>query len=319
MESELITYWAFIKWFVFDYKFSILFLVLYPYFYYTVSTVNYKKNKIKRDNETIGRIVFTICGRTIVIINIPFIVLFPLFLVIGTLINFFLDGGSDWSIIDLTMVMLSGFFSFHNEAGGFFYSFGRFINHIDIGIFYCLFMSVLAVKKEVKKTENEEKRLKREIAKEAKIKAAKAKEVKIKAVKAKEAAIKAAEIAREAKIKAVKANAARRDALKAKEATIKAAKAKQKKSLIDKLKTRVRFDKSHEVIKSFKSNIICLDMPMEMVDFLKGKKFNQKRSVSKTGTTERYNYEPYKSSRGNTKYKLEVDFQDGLVIKFQDL
>ena len=51
----------------------------------------------------------------------------------------------------------------------------------------------------------------------------------------------------------------------------------------------------------------------------KGEKFNWKRNVSKKETTERYNYEPYKTSRGNAKYKLEVDFQDGLVIKFQDL
>jgi len=94
---------------------------------------------------------------------------------------------------------------------------------------------------------------------------------------------------------------------------------KQKQLLINNAETRFGYDQSHKVIKSFKRNTICLGMPKKMVDFLKGKKFNLKRTVTKKGTTERYNYQSYISSRGNTKYKLEVDFQDGLVIKFQDL
>ena len=180
MENELMAYWAFIKWFVFDYKFSILFLILYPYFYYTVYPLNYKKNKIKRDNETIGRIVFTICRRTIVIINLPFIVMFFL----SAFLNLFLGG--DISTIELTGGILSEFSSWHNEAGGFFYSFGRFINHIDIAIFYCLFAIVFTAKKEVKKREDEEKRLKREKTKKKKIKkeaAAKKKEAAAKKLK----------------------------------------------------------------------------------------------------------------------------------------
>ena len=372
MENELITYWAIIKWFVFDYKFSILFLVLYPYFYYTLSPLNYKKNKIKRDNETIGRIVFTICGRTIVIINLPFFVVFFM----GVLLDLFIDG--DITTIELTGAVLSEFSSWHNEAGGFFYSFGRFINHIDIAIFYCLFAIVFTAKKEVKKRDDEEKRSKREEAKRKRIKKeAAAKKLEAAAKKLKEdgekeklrkkiaeiyhrwyPALIASEHTKEYMKASKYINKERRieihdryfrtqrlcdynqydhdknnhlslnvhkDVLDAYErvelelkATIKLVE-KQKKLLINESETRFGYDQSHEVIKSFKNDIICLDMPMEMVDFLKGEKFNRKRSVSKKGTTERYNYQPYESSRGNTKYKLEVDFQDGLVIKFQDL
>ena len=352
MENELITYWAIIKWFVFDYKFSILFLVLYPYFYYTVSPLNYKKNKIKRDNETIGRIVFTICGRTIVIINLPFIVIFFM----GVFLNLFIDG--DITTIELTGAVLSEFSSWHNEAGGFFYSFGRFINHIDIAIFYCLFAIVFTAKKEVKKRDDEEKRSKREKAKRKRIekKAAKEDSEKEKLRKKIEKIYDRCEkmegskyinkeIAWKKKYKIFSTYDKKifeyneydhdknnhlslnvhKDVLDAYERVELELKAiiklveKQKKLLINESETRFGYDQSHEVIKSFKNDIICLDMPMEMVDFLKGEKFNRKRSVSKKGATERYNYESYESSRGNTKYKLEVDFQDGLVIKFQDL
>ena len=325
MENELITYWAFIKWFAFDYKFSILFIVLYPYFYYTLSPLNYKKNKIIRDNETIGRIVFTICRRALIVINFPFVFLFPFIFLITAMIDFFVGDGNEVPSLMLTLEILTEFSSFHNSLSESFYSLGRSINHIDIAIFAFLYWQISDATKKAKRTEGKQKRSIEENRKGANINF-KEQEYKNKKEKRRKEGEKQrkANIAIKKKVLEEIENKKKREDQKRERkklllANKKKAEAYQKKLLIDKVVTSFEFDKSHEVIKSFKRNIICLDMPMEMVAFLKGKKFNRKRTVSKKGTIERYNYQPYKSSRGNTKYKLEVDFQDGLVIKFQDL
>jgi hypothetical protein len=328
MENELITYWAFIKWFAFDYKFSILLLVLYPYFYYTVSPGNYKKNKIKRDNETIGRIVFTVCRRALIIINFPFIFIFSIAFPISALLGDS-DSGREISALAIVLKILTDSSFFHNSLSESFYSLGRSINHIDIAMYVFLYWQISwstkkaksGATKKTKRTEAKQKRSIEENRKGANInfKEQKYKNEKEKRRKEDEKRRKA-NIANKKLFEDIKERKRReRERKKLLQANKRKYERYQKKLLIDEVVTKFKFDKSHEVIKSFKRNIICLDMPMEMVTFLKGKKFNRKRTVSKKGNIERYNYQPYKSSRGNTKYKLEVDFKDGLVIKFQDL
>ena len=64
---------------------------------------------------------------------------------------------------------------------------------------------------------------------------------------------------------------------------------------------------------------LALDMTLEMVSMILGEPHNRKESVSKTKTTEKYNFHPYQNSQKKTSYKLEVTFENGLVTGWKEL
>ena len=74
------------------------------------------------------------------------------------------------------------------------------------------------------------------------------------------------------------------------------------------------------IVKSFKREKICLDMPMKLVGKLHGRKYEEKRSVTKKVEKLTYKYEKNGTNlRGKPQYKLEVSYVDGRVDSFRDL
>jgi hypothetical protein len=78
---------------------------------------------------------------------------------------------------------------------------------------------------------------------------------------------------------------------------------------------------SEEVQASFKQKNVCTGMPMDLVDKLKGKKFEEKRSGAQNAEklTYKYGKTGKKNRKGNDVYKLEVTYVDGLVDGYKDL
>ena len=75
-----------------------------------------------------------------------------------------------------------------------------------------------------------------------------------------------------------------------------------------------------DIVKSFKKKKICLDMPMKLVGKLYGRKYEEKRSVTKKVEKLTYKYGVAgTNNRGKNQYKLEVSYVDGLVDSFKDL
>tara|TARA_B100000900_G_scaffold263166_1_gene224415 strand:- start:459 stop:1184 length:726 start_codon:yes stop_codon:yes gene_type:complete len=74
-----------------------------------------------------------------------------------------------------------------------------------------------------------------------------------------------------------------------------------------------------EQMQSYKKGKICLDMHMDVVSLIHGRKYEEKRSISKEKEILKYKYGKYKSSRGNTKYKLQVTYIDDRVDSYKDL
>lgn len=74
-----------------------------------------------------------------------------------------------------------------------------------------------------------------------------------------------------------------------------------------------------EQMESYKKGKICLDMHMDVVSLIHGRKYDEKRTISKEKEILKYKYGKYKSSRGNTKYKLQVTYIDDRVDSFKDL
>jgi hypothetical protein len=64
---------------------------------------------------------------------------------------------------------------------------------------------------------------------------------------------------------------------------------------------------------------IALDMTLEMVIMILGEAHNRKEAVTKTKTTEKYYFHPYKNAQKKTSYKLEVTFENGLVSGWKEL
>lgn len=74
-----------------------------------------------------------------------------------------------------------------------------------------------------------------------------------------------------------------------------------------------------EVWRSYKHNKVCLGMHIELVLELKGTKYDEKRTVTKGKTIEKYKFGRTKNLRGNWKYDLEVSFENNIVVAFKDL
>ncbi len=80
-----------------------------------------------------------------------------------------------------------------------------------------------------------------------------------------------------------------------------------------------KFCTNDEQMKSYKKGKICLDMHMDVVRLIHGPKYEEKRTISKEKEILKYKYGKYKSSRGNTKYKLQVTYIDDRVDSYKDL
>ena len=94
-----------------------------------------------------------------------------------------------------------------------------------------------------------------------------------------------------------------------------AERAKKRQEVLDKL----RSISSDEVWNSFKNKKVCIGMHIDLVQNLKGNKYEEKRKVTADKTTLKYKYGRSKNSRGNWSYKMEITFENNLVIAFKDL
>lgn len=74
------------------------------------------------------------------------------------------------------------------------------------------------------------------------------------------------------------------------------------------------------VISSFKKNKVCIGMPIEMMDFMLGAKFEKKESASSSKTQLKCKYgRGEKNQRGNYTYKLEAVFENGYLKSYKQL
>ena len=71
--------------------------------------------------------------------------------------------------------------------------------------------------------------------------------------------------------------------------------------------------------KSYKKGKICLGMHIEVVQEIKGYKYDEKRNISPDKETYKYKYGKFTTSRGNKRYKLEVTYENDRVVSFKDL
>lgn len=71
--------------------------------------------------------------------------------------------------------------------------------------------------------------------------------------------------------------------------------------------------------KSYKKGKICLGMHIEVVQEIKGYKYDEKRNISPDKETFKYKYGKFTTSRGNKRYKLEVTYENDRVVSFKDL
>lgn len=76
---------------------------------------------------------------------------------------------------------------------------------------------------------------------------------------------------------------------------------------------------TEEVYKSYKKGKVCIGMHISVVKSLKGKKYDEKRNITKDKSIIKYKYGPYTNQRGNTQYKMEISYEDDRVVGFRDL
>ena len=94
------------------------------------------------------------------------------------------------------------------------------------------------------------------------------------------------------------------------------AQARKKEALIEQFENEV----DTSVISSFKEGKACIGMPIEMMDFMLGRKFEKKESASVSKTQLRCKYgRGEKNQRGNYTYKLEAVFENGFLKSYKQL
>jgi hypothetical protein len=94
------------------------------------------------------------------------------------------------------------------------------------------------------------------------------------------------------------------------------AQARKKEALIEQFENEV----DTSVISSFKEGEACIGMPIEMMDFMLGAKFEKKESASASKTQLRCKYgRGEKNQRGNYTYKLEAVFENGFLKSYKQL
>ena len=152
---------------------------------------------------------------------------------------------------------------------------------------------------------------------------AEAKEKEVEEEASKEAERAAEEAERAAEEVEREAEEVEREAEEVERAEEKARKRAETKARLEKeaeeLKVYLESQPEH-IVKSFKKAKICIDMPMKLVGKLHGRKYEEKRSVTKKVEKLTYKYEKNGTNlRGKPQYKLEVSYKDGRVDSFRDL
>jgi hypothetical protein len=95
---------------------------------------------------------------------------------------------------------------------------------------------------------------------------------------------------------------------------IKKAKEKKEKKL-----ALLKAKSSEEVWASFNKKKVCIDMHIDLVEEIKGAKYEEKRNITKDKTVLKYKFGRRKNSRGNWAYDMEITFVDNRVTAFRDL
>lgn len=79
----------------------------------------------------------------------------------------------------------------------------------------------------------------------------------------------------------------------------------------------------HDTYPEFADSILGkelkLGMTLPMVKLIHGEEYNRKETINKAKTVEKYNFIPYESKQKNTKYKLEMTFENGLLVGWKEL
>ena len=70
---------------------------------------------------------------------------------------------------------------------------------------------------------------------------------------------------------------------------------------------------------SYLNKELSLGMHLDVVNIIYGEAHDKKVNVSKNQEVIKYKYLPFKNSRGNTNYKLEVTYTDNRVTSFKDI
>ena len=76
---------------------------------------------------------------------------------------------------------------------------------------------------------------------------------------------------------------------------------------------------SDEVWASFNKEKVCIDMHIDLVEEIKGTKYEEKRNITKDKTVLKYKFGRSENLRGNWAYDMEITFVDNRVTAFKDL
>ena len=99
-----------------------------------------------------------------------------------------------------------------------------------------------------------------------------------------------------------------------------AGKRKEKLEKMNSLLEKYSSSLDENIISSFNEDLITVGMPIEMVDFIEGKRYEEKKGASRGTHTLRCNYgRNGRNQRGNYIYKLEVVFENDIVRSYKEL
>lgn len=95
---------------------------------------------------------------------------------------------------------------------------------------------------------------------------------------------------------------------------------KEKLEKINSLLEKYSSSLNENIISSFNEYSITVGMPIEMVDFIEGQRYEEKKGASRGTQTLRCNYgRNGRNQRGNYIYKLEVVFENDVVRSYKEL
>lgn len=69
---------------------------------------------------------------------------------------------------------------------------------------------------------------------------------------------------------------------------------------------------------AYKERNIVLGMHIDVVEEIHGPRYDGKRKVTKKANKVTYSYHPFLTKQNNTKYKLEIEYEDNRIVSFED-
>ena len=69
---------------------------------------------------------------------------------------------------------------------------------------------------------------------------------------------------------------------------------------------------------AYKKRNIVLGMHIDVVEEIHGPRYEGKRKVTKKANKVKYSYHPYLTKQNNTKYELEIEYEDNRIVSFED-